>query len=366
MERQPLPDSSTLIDASQQSHIITADDVVLVTGANGFIGSRVVSALLAAGFRKVRCLTRPTSSSKRLDDLKVEFGSARLDIVKGNLLSRETCASVARGVAVAYHLAAGIDKSFPGCFLNSVVTTRNLIEALLENRSFKRLVNTSSLAVYSNDAIPRGGVVDEATAIDSKLVERHDPYAYGKAEQDDIVRKYGLDRNLPYVIVRPGVTFGPGKARIPGRVGIDTFGIFLHLGLKNRLPLTYVDNCAEAIVLAGLKPGIEGEEINVIDDDLPTSRDFLRKYKRQVKKFASVPVPYRLYYLLNFAWERYSAWSEGQLPPAFNRRTCAAYFKGNTYSNKKAKELLGWRPRVGMNESLDRFYAYARHVTSQS
>jgi nucleoside-diphosphate-sugar epimerase len=48
------------------------------------------------------------------------------------------------------------------------------------------------------------------------------------------------------------------------------------------------------------------------------------------------------------------------LPPAFNRRTCAAYFKGNTYPNQKAKDLLGWRPRVPMNEAITRYYAFAR------
>ena len=347
---------------TMKEKIITADELILVTGANGFIGSRVVRALLAAGFRHVRCLTRSTSNAKTLDGLRNEFPFADVEIVKGNLLSPATCSSVARGVSVVYHLAAGIDKTFPGCFLNSVVTTRNLLDAVTSGRSLKRFVNISSLAVYSNEAIRRGGVVDESCALESEFVERHDPYAYGKAKQDEIVREYGRTSNLPYVIVRPGVTFGPGKAKIPGRVGIDTFGVFLHLGLGNRMPLTYVDNCADAIVLAGLTPGIDGEVINIIDDELPRSRDFLRRYKREVRRFVSIPVPYRVFYLFNFAWERYSAWSEGQLPPAFNRRTCGVYFKGNTYSNKRAKELLGWQPGVGMTEGLDRFFAYAREI----
>jgi nucleoside-diphosphate-sugar epimerase len=313
----------------------------------------------------VRGLTRSTSNSNRLETLRREFPSADLEIVNGNLLSRETCAAAARDIAVVYHLAAGIDKTFPGCFLNSVVTTRNLLDSVTSERTLKRFVNTSSLAVYSNEAIRRGGVLDESCEVDNKLVERYDPYAYGKAKQDEIVREYGRARGMPYVIVRPGVTFGPGKATIPGRVGMDTFGVFLHLGLSNRMPLTYVDNCADAIVLAGLTPGIEGKVINIIDDELPRSRDFLRRYKRQVRTFVSIPIPYRLFYVLNFVWEKYSAWSEGQLPPAFNLRTCAAYFKGNTYPNRRAKELLGWQPRVTMTEGLDRFCVYARGMTAQ-
>lgn len=345
--------------------IVKPQETILVTGANGFIGSRVVRTLLLYGFNRVRCLTRPTSSAGLLDAVIRDFTADRLEILRGNLLSRETCEAAAEWVSVAYHLAAGIDKSFPGCVLNSAVTTRNLLDALMRRSALKRFVNTSSLAVYSNENIRRGGLLDESCEVDRELAERHDPYAYGKAKQDEVVLEYARTRSLPYVIVRPGLTIGPGKAKIPGRVGIDTFGVFLHLGLANRMPFTYVDNCAEAIVLAGLIKGIEREVINIVDDDLPRSRTFLRHYKRQVRGFASVPIPYRLFYLFNYLWGKYSEWSEGQLPPVFNPRTCAAYFKGNTYSNEKAKKLLGWHPRVKMTEGLDRFYAHARESVNQ-
>jgi nucleoside-diphosphate-sugar epimerase len=347
-------------DVTQPPTIPGSQDPVLVTGANGFIGSWVVRKLLARGVTRIRCLTRGTGGSTNLDRVRAEFGASGVEVFQGNLLSRDTCAKATEGIVVVYHLAAGTEKSFPGCFLNSAVTTRNLLDAVIAAGTVRRFVNTSSLAVYSNAKIRRGGVVDETCEIDQHLVERYDPYAYGKAKQDEIVREYGRARGLPYVIVRPGVTFGPGKAKIPGRVGIDTFGVFLHLGLGNRMPFTYVENCAEAIVLAGLQGGIEGQEVNIVDDDLPRSREFLREYKRQVRRIRTIPVPYSLFYLFNFAWEKYSSWSEGQLPPVFNRKTCEAYYKPLTYSNQKAKDLLGWQPRVSMSEALDRYYAYAR------
>lgn len=356
-------DTSSKIDRNE--YIIKAEETILVTGANGFIGSRVVRMLLSYGFKRVRCFARPTSNSGSLEAMIKEFSRAGVEIVKGNLLSRENCMTAADGVSIIYHLAAGIDKTFPGCFLNSVVTTRNLLDAVMKAQALKRFVNVSSLAVYSNEKIRRRGLMDESCEIDTKLVERYDPYAYGKSKQDEIVLEYARTKGLPYVIVRPGVTFGPGKTKIPGRVGIDTFGLFLHLGLNNRMPLTYVDNCAEAIVLAGLRRGVEGEVINIIDDDLPKGREFLRMYKKQVQRFMSIPLPYQVFYLFSYLWEKYSKWSEGQLPPAFNRRTCAVYFKGNTYSNKKAKELLGWQPRVRMREGLQSYFAYAREVKNQ-
>ena len=110
-------------------------------------------------------------------------------------------------------------------------------------------------------------------------------------------------------------------------MSIDTFGFFIHLGGSNRIPMIYIDNCAEAIVASGLVGGIDGEVFNAVDDDLPTSREFLRLYKKNVRRIFSIYIPYRGFYLLNWLWEKYAHWSEGQLPPLFNRRLCAAYYQ---------------------------------------
>jgi nucleoside-diphosphate-sugar epimerase len=175
-----------------------------------------------------------------------------------------------------------------------------------------------------------------------------------------MVIDYWAKHGIPYVIVRPGAVYGPGNPGLTGRVGIDTFGIFLHLGGSNRIPLTYVDNCAEAIVLAGIVEGVDREVFNVVDDDLPTSRAFLRIYKKNIRSFRSLYVPYHLFYGFCYLWEKYSRWSEGQLPPAFNRRRCAADWKGNQYRNEKLKWRLGWMPKVPYDEAVRRFSEFGR------
>ena len=121
------------------------------------------------------------------------------------------------------------------------------------------------------------------------------------------------------------------------------------------LPLTYVDNCAEAIVLAGLKAGIDSEIFNVVDDELLTGQQFLKAYKDKTKSFVSVRIPYAIGYTMSLLWEKYCQSSKNQLPPAFNRRRCAAEWKGNRYSNQKLKERLGWRPRVPMDRAMEAF-----------
>jgi nucleoside-diphosphate-sugar epimerase len=307
----------------------------------------------------VRVLVRPSSNVARLEAVAHEHsGNARIEAVRGNLLSPEDCAAAVRDVAVVFHLATGGDKSYPDAFMNSVVTTRNLLEASRHQRSLRRFVNISSFAVYTNTD---RGRLDEESAVGA---QDGDAYAFAKLKQDDLVREYGERFDIPYVIVRPGSVFGPGKMAITGRVGIDTFGIFLHLGGSNRIPLTYVDNCSDAIVLAGAMPGVEGEVFNVVDDDLPTSRQFLRQYKRNVRRFTSIYVPHAASYMLCRWWEKYSNWSEGQLPPVFNRRRWNAEWKKTRYSNEKLKAKLGWAPEIPMQEGLRRYFAGCREKLS--
>jgi nucleoside-diphosphate-sugar epimerase len=123
------------------------------------------------------------------------------------------------------------------------------------------------------------------------------------------------------------------------------------------LPLTFVDNCAEAIVLAGLEANVDGEIFNVVDDELLTGRQFLNAYKKRVISFRSIRIPYFAGYGLCYLWEKYSKWSKNQLPPAFNRRRCAAEWKSNRYSNQKLRQRLSWKPRVPMKQALDLFLA---------
>lgn len=341
--------------------IITQDDLVLVTGSNGFVGSKVVEMLLEYGYKNLRCFVRPSSRIAKLEGIIESSGSARVDIAKGNLLSRDDCRKASQGASVIIHAAAGIEKTFAGCYMNSAVTTRNLLESALQGKDLKRFVNISSFAVYSNMKIRRHGVLDETCEIEREFMQRFDAYCYGKVKQDEIVREYGQKSRIPYVIVRPGVVYGPGaRGAIHSRVGISPFGPFFHLGGSNKIPLSYIDNCAEAIVLASITRGIDGETINIVDDELPTSRKFLRLFKKNVRPFRSIYIPFRIFYLFCYTWEKYSKWSRDQLPLAFNRRKCAAEWKGNVYPNKKLKSLLGWMPRVSTKEGMMRHCAYIK------
>jgi nucleoside-diphosphate-sugar epimerase len=345
--------------------ILAKHDRVLVTGAGGFIGARLVEQLLEYGFARVRCLVRSTVGLKRLKEAIKPRESGQIELIEGNLLSREDCRRAVEDVSLVYHLAASRgEKSYAGAYMNCVVTTRNLLDMALRETSLRRFVNISSISVYQCQLDRKPESLDEGRPLMERPELRGEAYCFAKVHQDRLVDLYAKKHGLPCVIVRPGYVYGPGNAGIPGRVGIDTFGFFLLLAGSNRIPLTYVDNCASAILLAGMKPGMEGAVFNIVDDDLPTGRYFLRQYKKNVRSFMSFCLPRSLSYLLCDLWEKYSRWSDEQIPPAFNRYRWASDWKGNSYPNSRARDVLGWSPRITLQEGLNRYFSSERRRMS--
>src|SRR5262249_19745748 len=134
------------------------------------------------------------------------------------------CESACKDATVIYHLAAGTGgKSFPDAFMNSVVTTRNLLEASLRVAHLRRFVLVSSFTVYTNRQ--KGALLDEACPTEVQAELRGDAYCYAKTKQEELVKEYAAKYGIPYVIARPGSVYGPGKDQITGRVGLGTFGV---------------------------------------------------------------------------------------------------------------------------------------------
>lgn len=344
-----------------KDYIIGYDDAILITGASGFIGSKVVEKLVSYGFTNLRCLVRSTIVPRSLKKTVDSSPDTKISIVNGDLLSIEDCKRVVAGVRVIYHLAASTqDKSFPDAYKHSVDATRNLLNGVLGATKLARFVNVSSFSVYSNLKLQPGALLDESCPIEDEPELRGEAYSYGKIKQEDLIREYGKEHEISYVIIRPGAVYGPGSLAITGRVGIPLPGVFLHLGGSNIIPFTYVDNCAEAIILAGIIRGIDGEAINVVDDGLLTSGEFLRLYKRNVMKLRSVSLPKALSFLVYCLLGIALTLLRGGAPTKYNRRRWSAYWKGNTYTNSKVKKLLGWTPEVSLEEGMDRYFAYCK------
>lgn len=329
---------------------------VLVTGANGFLGAALVERLLARGERDVRCFVRAERARDTIEAIARAHPEARVETFVGTLASVRGAEAALDGVDVVYHLAASLNGAPADIFLATVVASKNLLEAIARSGRRPKVVLVSSFGVYGPAALPPGAVVDEATPLEPHP-ERRDVYSHAKLRQELLFREYQEKLGFPLVVLRPGVIYGPGGSRISARVGLDLAGLFLHLGGNNLLPLTYVENCADAVAVAGQSAAAVGETYNVVDDDLVTASQYLARYRREVKPLRVVKVPFALLRAGSWCVQTYSRWSKGQLPAIFTPYKTLSSWKATGFTNAKLK-ALGWTPLVATKEGLRRSFEY--------
>lgn len=331
---------------------------ILVTGAGGFLGKALVERLLAHGQNDLRCMLRDTSKARGLEAIAAHYPQARLEFVTANLRNPNEIPRAVSGADMVIHAAAALKGSPAEMFMDSVVASRNLLEAIANELRPIRVVLVSSFGAMGVAELPRGAMVDENTPLEQHP-EQRDVYSHSKLRQEQLFWEYHEKYGFELVVLRPGVIYGPGGGHFSNRVGLSLFGRFLHLGGNNLLPLTYVDNCAEAIVVAALYEGSNGQVYNVVDDDLVTSRQYLALYKSRVKPVRSIPVPYPVLMWGSRMVERYSERSKGQLPAIFTPYKTRAMWAGNQFSNAKLKSI-GWKPVVLTREGLERAFTAFR------
>lgn len=331
----------------------------LVTGSNGFLGAAFVDRLIQRGEKGIVCLVRPGSDRSKLDAILKKHPGADVSITSGSLGSVAAAAKLIEGVDVVHHLAATVGAPPADMFLGTVVATKNLLEAMIARPGGPpKLVLISSFGVYGVGDLPKGTVVDENTPLEHRPTER-DVYSHTKLRQEELVYQYFRKHRFPLVTLRPGVIYGPNGGAMSSRVGIKFPGMFLYLGGKNVLPLSYVDNCAEAICVAAKNAKFDGDVYNVHDDDLMTCDQFLARYRKEVEPLRVLPMPYPALQLVSKAVLAYNKASKGQLPALFTPYKSATTWKGNTFSNAKLHSI-GWKPIVSTDEGIARTFEALR------
>jgi nucleoside-diphosphate-sugar epimerase len=249
-------------------------------------------------------------------------------------------------------------------FLNTVVASRNLLDAVVATRRPIRVVLISSFAVYGMACVPEGETVTEETPLEEHP-ERRDAYSFVKRRQEQLFWDYHQRHGVSVTIVRPGVIYGDSGPALSSRIGLRVFGVFLHLGRRNTLPLTYVYNCADAVIAAGMSPVAVGQSYNVVDDDLPTARQYLSRYRREVERIPCISLPLQATRAMSRAVEWYHVHSRGQLPAVFTPYKTESTWRSFRYDNGKVKSL-GWRPAVSTEDGLRQTFKSLREAAGGS
>lgn len=235
---------------------------ILVTGADGFIGSHLTEALAATGAR-IKALAQYNSFNNWgwLEDVDC---LNKIEVLTGDIRDPHYCKVITRDIDVIFHLAAliAIPYSYvaPASYVDTNIKgTLNLCQAALEN-SVKRIVHTSTSEVYG-------------TALYVPIDEKHplqpqSPYSASKIAADSMVMSFFNAYDLPVTIARPFNTYGPrqsARAVIPTIITQIASGMErIKLGdVKPTRDFNYVeDTCRGLMSLAECSDAI-GETVNI-------------------------------------------------------------------------------------------------------
>lgn len=234
---------------------------VLVTGADGFIGSHLVEALLSAGY-DVRALSQYNSFNYWGWLEGIEHPG--LEVVTGDVRDPNLCREIVKGCTTVYHLAALIAIPYSYIAPDSYVDTNikgtlNICQAC-RDAGVSRLVVTSTSEVYGTARY---------VPIDEKHPKQpQSPYSATKIGADAIALSFHNAFSLPVVIARPFNTYGPrqsARAIIPSIISQIASGKreIMVGDLTPTRDFNYVADTAAGFIALGTTPGVEGKEINI-------------------------------------------------------------------------------------------------------
>ncbi len=235
---------------------------VLVTGADGFIGSHLTEALLKDGY-PVRALAQYNSFNYWgwLEDIKP---NSNLEIVCGDVRDPNYCKEISKGIDVIFHLAAliAIPYSYiaPESYIETNIKgTLNMCQAAKDNR-VKRILVTSTSEVY--------GTAQYVPIDEKHPLQPQSPYSASKIGADAIAMSFYNTFKLPLTIVRPFNTYGPRQS---ARAVIPTIITQIASGMKEiklgdtspTRDFNYVKDICQGFILLSKCDKAIGETVNI-------------------------------------------------------------------------------------------------------
>jgi nucleoside-diphosphate-sugar epimerase len=314
---------------------------VAVTGAGGFIGGALCRRLTAEG-AGVLGLDIDASAADRV-------GAAGADFRVCDTTDADAVAAALPGCELVVHTAAIVADFGPmeDYVRVTVRGTRNVLDAA-QAAGARRVVHVSSIAIWGSEH--RAALPEDAEPRPSGW-----PYQDTKAASDVLARRRGA------VVVRPGDVYGPGSKQWAIRP-LETMksGRFaLPRGRDGMVTPVYIDDLVDCLVLAASSDAAEpGQAYVAWPGQAVTGADFMAYYARMLGK-ASVPrIPATAH--------RAAVWVEERLarvsgrPPAVTADAVRYLNREHAYTVSRAREVLGWEPKVDLEEGMRRTEAWFR------
>jgi len=301
---------------------------VLVTGGAGFIGSHLTEKLVKMG-REVRVFVRYYMGTKYgLIDLLPPNIRNKIEIITGDLKDSDAVRNATRDVDVIFHLGAIV--SIPYSYVRprevietNVLGTLNVLVAAKEN-NVKKIVHTSTSEAY--------GTAQYVPIDENHPLQGQSPYSASKISADKIAESFFRSYKLPVAIIRPFNTYGPrqsDRAIIPTIISQALTKKIVHLGsLTPTRDLTYVSDTVDGFIKIAESPKSIGEVINIGSGFEISIGDLVNKIISIIGKDVKIES------------------EKKRIRPT--KSEVNRLFADIT----KAKKLIGWEPRVTLEEGL--------------
>lgn len=314
----------------------------LVTGAAGLLGRALVAALRRRG-ESVRVLVRKPVAAYA-DDPGVQ-------VVVGDLGDPRIVDHAVAGTKLVYHVGAAMKGSLRDFEAGTTWGTRNVVDSCLAHRT-SRLVYVSSLSVLDHAGRDPAVRVVESSALEPQPQKRG-AYTQTKLAAENFVREACASRGLPAVIVRPGQIVGPGSERVTPNGTVAIAGRWFAIGPAQQvLPLVYLDDVVDALILAARLPQANGQLFNVVDPEQVEQGEYLARCRQRVgPSLKVVRVPTGMFMLLAHGVELLGKVLKRDVPLTRYRVRSLAPLAN--FDLTAARETLGWKPRIGLRSGLD-------------
>ena len=323
---------------------------ILVTGASGFLGSRLVEVLQKKG-HTVKAMVRESSDRTHLEKLGVEICTADLGV-------KSSLEGIMDGIEVVMHAGATTFGTFEQQKQGTIEGTRYMLD-LAEAAGVSQFIHVSSLSVYEINNVPNNALINESYPIEP-YPEKVGPYAYTKTLSEKLVRERMQKTAMNITIVRPGLVYGSRRNMFFPHLGFAAAGgkLIVPIGWERKvLPLTYIYHTCEIMARLVGHERSYGKTYNIIDPKTITHHQYLQYYLRAMRlKSIVVPVPFTLLKLAALGFELLN-----KIPPLKGKFGLSRYrlnpkFKNVRFDGSLVLKELNWYPELSLDETLYRAF----------
>jgi nucleoside-diphosphate-sugar epimerase len=321
---------------------------VALTGASGYTGGRLLEALRARG-DEVSVLVRPQSVSDRVRSLASR-------VVEGVLGDVAAASGLVEGADAVVHVAAVYRTAgHPDSYYRevNVVGTERLLEAAART-GVRRFVHTSTVGVH--------GHVERPPADETAPLAPGDIYQATKAEAERLALDFHRRRGVPVAVVRPGAIYGPGETRLLKLFRAIARGRYAIVGTgRTFYHPVFIDDLVDGFLLALDRPEAVGESFLVCGPSYVSQTDLAALV---AKHTGGRVLPFRIPARpIQWAGDLVEAICVPLgLEPPLHRRRVDFWTKSRAFTIEKARRLLGYAPKVDLDEGIARTAAWYREA----